>query len=300
MIGDDVRVWNEHENPFNLIAGILKDTGVSSGNIAFEDTVRYFAVDGLQKAAPHYDIVSGGPIVWGCRMVKSAKELSLMQLANDITMAAYRHTHAKIQLGMTPTEISNIMSSATAALGGTNKFSMVLLNEASAYPHGSGSPQTVKEGGIILMDCGASVNGYQSDISRTFVYGKPSQRQRDVWNLVRDGQALAFETAKLGVPAGQIDDAVRALYESKGYGPGYKLPGLSHRTGHGIGLEGHEQVNFVRGEQEKLKTGMCLSNEPGIYIMGEFGVRLEDCLFMTENGAKYFSSPPTSLDDPIG
>ncbi|PHR94062.1 MAG: peptidase [Robiginitomaculum sp.] len=299
-VGKDVRVWNEHESPFARLAGILKDRNISGGKIAFEDTVRFFAVDGLQKIAPQYEIVSGGKIVWGCRMIKSAKELSLMQTANDITMAAYRHTYPQIETGMTPADIRAIMSKATEALGGHNEFSLVLLNEASAFPHGSGTPQKVQEGGIVLMDCGASVNGYESDISRTFVHGEPSERQYEVWNLVRDGQALAFETAQLGTPTGQIDDVVRALYESKGYGPGYKTPGLSHRTGHGIGLEGHEQVNFVHGETTPLAQGMCLSNEPGLYIFGEFGVRLEDCLYMSETGPKYFSTPPTTLNDPIG
>ena len=150
------------------------------------------------------------------------------------------------------------------------------------------------------MDCGANVFGYESDISRTFVMGEPTKRQREVWNLVRDGQALAFETAQNGTPTGVVDDTVRAFYTSKGYGPDYKTPGLPHRLGHGIGLEGHEEVNFVRGEETQLAPGMCLSNEPGLYIYGEFGVRLEDCLYMTEDGPKYFSTPPTSLDDPIG
>ena len=150
------------------------------------------------------------------------------------------------------------------------------------------------------MDCGCNVHGYQSDISRTFVVGEPSKRQRDVWQTVRTGQKIAFEQAQIGTAAGLVDDAVRKLYQAEGFGPGYKLPGLSHRTGHGIGMEGHESVNFVHGEQEKLKAGMCFSNEPGIYIPGEFGVRLEDCIYMTDKGAQWFTVPPDSLDSPIG
>ncbi|MBL4870412.1 MAG: aminopeptidase P family protein [Robiginitomaculum sp.] len=300
MVGNDVRVWNEHESPFKRVVGILKDRGVLSGKIAIEDSVRYFAVKGIQNAGRSYELVSGGPIVWGCRMYKSPKEIELMQLANNVTIAAYRFTYPKIEIGMTPRDISSLMSKATEALGANNEFSLVLLNEASAYPHGSKISQTVKDGGVVLMDCGASVNGYQSDISRTIVIGEPSKRQSEIWNLVRDGQALAFETAKLGTATGKVDDAVRKLYESKGFGPGYKLPGLSHRTGHGIGLEGHEQVNFVHGETTRLAPGMCLSNEPGLYIMGEFGVRFEDCLYMTETGSKYFTAPPVSLSNPIG
>jgi len=300
MVGDDVRVWNEHESPHTLVAGILSDRGIADGKIAIEDTVRFFAVNGLQKAAEQYEIVSGGPVVWGCRMIKSPAELALMQTANDITLAAYRHTVPRVEIGMTQGDISKIMSAATHQLGAGVEFSMALIGESSAYPHGSNKPKSVHEGDIVLMDCGANVFGYESDISRTFVIGEPTKRQREIWNLVRNGQALAFETAQNGTPTGVIDDTVRALYESKGFGPDYKTPGLPHRLGHGIGLEGHEEVNFVRGETTPLAPGMCLSNEPGLYIYGEFGVRIEDCLYMTEDGPKYFSQPPTSLDDPIG
>lgn len=300
MIGEDVRVWNEHESPHKLVAGILNDRGIKTGTIAIEDTVRFFAVNGLKQAAEQHHIVSGNPIVWGCRMYKSAAELSLMQMASEVTMAAYRHTIPKIEVGMMPADIRKIMSKATQQLGGGSPWELILIGESSAYPHGSDKPQTVKEGDVVLLDCGCNVSGYQSDISRTFVLGTPTDRQREVWNLVRDGQALAFDTAQNGIFTGVVDDTVRALYESNGYGPGYKTPGLPHRLGHGIGMEGHEQVNFVRGEETPLAPGMCLSNEPGLYIYGEFGVRLEDCLYMTEDGPRYFSTPPTSLDDPIG
>ncbi len=299
-VAGEVRTWHEHESPHQRVVGILKDRGVNSGKIAFEDTVRFFAINGLRQAAPHYEIVSGGNIVWGCRMFKSPAELALMQLANDVTMASYRHIFPLIAAGQSQSEIGTMMNKATRALGGTPEFSMALIGESSAYPHGSDKPQTVKEGDIILMDCGANVLGYQSDISRTFVYGEPTKRQREIWNIVRDGQAMAFEAAVIGTPTGQIDDIVRRFYESKGFGPDYKTPGLPHRLGHGIGLQGHEEVNFVRGETTTLAPGMCLSNEPGLYIYGEFGVRLEDCLYMTDTGPRYFSTPPTSLDNPIG
>lgn len=299
MVGDDVRAWHEDASPHELVAGILKDRGIKTGTIAVEDTVRFFAVNGLKQAAEQHHIVSGNPIVWGCRMYKSPTELALMQAANDVTMAAYRHTIPQIDTGMTPADIKKIMSKATRELGGGSPWELILIGESSAYPHGSGKPQIVKEGDVVLLDCGCNVSGYQSDISRTFVFGEPTERQREVWNLVRDGQALAFETAQNGTPTGIIDDTVRALYESHGYGPDYKTPGLPHRLGHGIGMQGHEEVNFVRGEQTPLAPGMCLSNEPGLYIYGEFGVRLEDCLYMTADGPKYFSVPPTSLDDPI-
>lgn len=298
--GDDVRTWHEHENPFALVTGVLKDRGTRKGKIAVEETLRHFIADGLQQAAPDFDVVSGKAITRGCRMYKTAAEIALMQKANDVTMAAYRHVYANIDKGMAPADISALMNQATQQLGGRPGFSMVLLNDASAYPHGSGQPQTLQPGGIILMDCGCSVHDYQSDISRTWVFGEPDKKQRKVWNTVKRGQELALETATVGTPAGKVDEVVRAYYESEGYGPDYKTPGLSHRLGHGIGMDGHEPVNFVRGEETPLAPGMCFSNEPGIYIFGEFGVRLEDCLYITDAGPRLFSALSPSLDKPFG
>ena len=298
--GDDVRPWHEHESPFDLVAGILADRGLKSGMIGIEETVRHFIVDGVAEAAPGFDVVSGKEIARGCRMYKSPAELALMQKANDVTMAAYRHVHANLDKGMAPSDISSLMSSATRALGGVPQFSSVLLNEASAYPHGTRQPQALKENGIILMDCGCAVHDYESDISRTWVFGESSAKQAEVWNTVRRGQDMALETATVGTPAGKVDDVVRAFYESKGYGPDYATPGLSHRLGHGIGMDGHEPVNFVRGETTPLAPGMCFSNEPGIYIYGEFGVRLEDCLYITGDGPRLFSALSPSIDNPFG
>ncbi|MGB5247422.1 MAG: Xaa-Pro peptidase family protein [Woeseia sp.] len=298
--GDDVRTWHEHENPFALIAGILNDRGLKRGRIGIEETVRHFIVDGIQQAAPKFRTVSGNAVTRGCRMFKSPAEIALMQTANDITIAAYSYIQPRVEAGMSPQDISAMMSDATAQLGGNVQFSMALLNEASAYPHGSDQPQVVTEGGVILMDCGCSVHDYESDISRTWVFGEPSAKQRKVWNTVKRGQELALETAKLGTPAGRVDDVVRKYYESEGFGPGYKTPGLSHRLGHGIGMDGHEPVNFVHGETTKLAPGMCFSNEPGIYLFGEFGVRLEDCLYMTEQGPQLFSALSPSIDKPFG
>jgi Xaa-Pro dipeptidase len=295
----EVLTWNEDENPLAAVAAWLTKRGFAKGRVAVEETVRYFAVDGLKQAMPGAQIVNGAPVVRGCRMHKSAAEIALMQIAADITIAAYRHTAPRIEAGMMPGQIGAIMKAATTALGGQSEFELILLGEASAYPHGSGKPQAVKDGEVVLMDCGATVHGYQSDISRTFVYGKANARQRQVWDQMRKGQDVAFAAAKLGTPAGAVDDAVRAYYQSLGWGPGYKLPGTSHRTGHGIGLDGHEPVNLVHGETTTLAPGMCFSNEPGIYIPGEFGIRLEDCFYMTDSGPKWFSEPPPSIDQPF-
>lgn len=295
----EVLTWNEDENPLAAVAAWLGKRGLAKGRIGVEETVRYFAVDGLEKAMSGATVVNGAPVVRGCRMHKSAAEIALMQIASDITIAAYRHTAPRIEAGMTPADIGAIMATATSALGGQNGFELILLGEASAYPHGSSKPQAVRDGEVVLMDCGTTVHGYQSDISRSFVYGKASARQRQVWDQMRKGQDVAFAAAKLGTPAGAVDDAVRSYYAGLGWGPDYKLPGTSHRTGHGIGLDGHEPVNLVRGETTKLAPGMCFSNEPGIYIPGEFGIRLEDCFHMTESGPKWFSEPPPSIDRPF-
>ncbi|MGI9204017.1 MAG: M24 family metallopeptidase [Woeseiaceae bacterium] len=298
--GEDLRVWHEHENPFDLVAGILADRGLKNGTIGVEETVRHFIVDGVQKSAPSFKIESGKDVARGCRMYKSAPEIALMQKANDVTIAAYRHVYENVDMTMRPSDISALMNEATRKLGGQPQFASVLLNEASAYPHGTDQPQMPKQGGIILMDCGCAVHDYESDISRTWVFGEPSKKQQDVWNTVKRGQELAMETATIGAPAGKVDDVVRQFYASKGYGPDYQTPGLSHRLGHGIGMDGHEPVNFVRGETTPLQPGMCFSNEPGIYIFDEFGVRLEDCLYMTPDGAKLFTPLSPSIDRPFG
>lgn len=295
-----VLTWNEDENPLALIGDWLGKRGLANGKIGIEETVRYFAVDGLQNALPDADLVSANPVVRGCRMIKSPAELALMQVANDITLAAYRHMYRKIEAGMTPADVGQLINGATVAMGGNPEFALVLLGEASAYPHGTGKPQEVREGEVVLLDCGCNVHGYQSDISRSFVFGEANEEQRLVWNRMRKGQQIAFEAAQVGTEAGKVDDAVRAYYETLGYGPGYQLPGTSHRTGHGIGLDGHEPVNLVHGETTKLAPGMCFSDEPGIYIPGDFGIRLEDCFHMTESGPRWFSTPPNSIDDPIG
>jgi len=240
-------------------------------------------------------------VVRALRLIKSPAELALMQTANDITLRAMKHVGERARLGMTPADYSAAIDAATSALGGSPEFSLVLIDEAAAQPHGSKKPQITKRGSVVLFDCGCTVHGYQSDISRTFVYGAPpTAEQRKVWNQVHEGQQIAIRAAKIGVPVGTIDDAVRAAYTSWGYGPGYKLPGLSHRTGHGIGMDGHEPAYLVHGDPTPLEPGMCFSDEPGIYLPGKFGVRLEDCWYMTANGPKFFSEPPTSIDRPFG
>jgi Xaa-Pro dipeptidase len=299
QVGGEVSPWNEADNPFEVIVKAIQDRIGSQGLIAIEPTTRFFIVDGLRRASRAHHFLSGDGLVRECRLIKSPAELELLQTANDVTLAALRFVHGRVERGMTAGDLAKLMDAATAALGAPSEFSLVLLNEASAYPHGSKQPQSVHDGSVILMDCGCNVHGYQSDISRTWVYGEATARQRKVWNTVKRGQEIALETAKLDVPTGSLDDAVRKYYESQGWGPGYRLPGLPHRTGHGIGLDGHEAAYLVHGDATPLRAGMCFSDEPGLYIPGEFGIRLEDCWHMTESGPKTFTPLAKSLEEPV-
>jgi Xaa-Pro aminopeptidase len=296
----DVKVWQEDESPIELVLDFLKARGLAQRPVGIEETVRFFISHGLAGALPDARLlVSANPVVRGCRMIKTPAEIALMQAASDVTVRAINHAISRTEVGMAPADIRALILSATRALGGeAEDGGLVLLNEASAYPHGSKSPQRVTRGGIILIDVGCKVGGYQSDISRTFVLGGASAEQRQVFGQVQEGQRIALAAAKLGAPAGSVDDARRTDYERMGYGPRYKLPGLSHRTGHGIGMDGHEPVNLVHGEATPLAAGMCFSNEPGIYAPGKFGVRIEDCFHMTETGPKWFSEPQRSIEYP--
>jgi Xaa-Pro dipeptidase len=266
-----------------------------------EETNRYFILDKLNQHLPGAKVVSANPVVRGCRMIKTAPEIALMQAAADIMATALRYAGERTRDGMVPSDINVMIAAANKTLGAEYDGGLVLIGESSAYPHGSHKPQVVRPGEIVLLDCTCSVHGYQADISRTFVFGaEPTPEQRKVWDQVHRGQQIALAAAKLGAPAGSVDDAVRRTYESWGYGPGYKLPGTSHRTGHGIGMEVHEPVNLVHGETTPLAVGMCFSDEPGIYIPGKFGVRMEDCFHMTPAGPKFFTTPPRSVDEPFG
>jgi Xaa-Pro dipeptidase len=295
----EIRTWNEDEEPLKLVADFVRERNLAGLPIGFEETNRFWIEDRLKKQLPGVPIVSANPVVRAQRMIKSPAELALMQAAADVMLASLRYAGERTREGMAPADIDALIAAAQKRLGGSYDGGLVLLGEASAYPHGSHKPQVVRPGEVVLMDCTCSVHGYQADITRTFVFGgSPSAEQRKVWDQVHRGQQIAMAAAKLGAPAGSVDDAVRRTYESWGYGPGYKLPGTSHRTGHGIGMEVHEPVNLVHGETTPLAPGMCFSNEPGIYIPGKFGIRLEDCFHMTDGGPKFFTTPPPSIDQP--
>ena len=296
-LGTDVRTWEEDESPYERVAEILVDRGVTSGRVGMEERVRFFLFDGVRKAAPALDYVSADPVTAGCRMFKSAAELALMQRAMDITIEAYRAVIPKLEKGMTKGEFRTLTVAAHAALGAQGSIG-VNFGESSALPHGSILPRDLREGDVVLMDGGCSVDGYRSDISRTVVFGTPTRRQKDTFDLMKRAQTAAFEAATLGTPCGDVDAAARQLIVDHGFGPDYQVPGCPHRTGHGIGLDGHEWTNLVRGNTTPLSPGMCFSNEPTIVLPGEFGIRIEDCFFMTDEGPTYFTLPSPSLEQP--
>ena len=295
---NDIRTWEEDESPYRLVAQILKDRGVATGRIGMEERVRFFLFDGIRKEAPNATYVSADPVTAGCRIFKSPAEIALMQRANDVTIAAYRAAFATLHEGMTQFEFSRNVQAAFRALGFDGSAG-AQFGQYSAFPHGSIQPQKLKGGDVVLVDGGCGVEGYRSDITRTTVFGKPSQRQIDVWNLEKKAQTAAFEAARVGVACETVDGAARKVITDAGFGPDYKVPGLPHRTGHGIGLDGHEWTNFVRGNKTPLQPGMCFSDEPMIAIYGEFGIRLEDCLYITEQGAKFFTEQSPAIDRPF-
>ena len=294
----DVRAWQEDESPYRLIAGILRDRG-ATGRIGIEERLRFFIYDGIRAELPAAQFVSATPVTAGCRMFKSPAELALMQRANDITLQAIGASVAMLRVGMTPKQVSDNVAAVSQRLGGASDGGLVIFGKYSAFPHGTVQPQTLHEGDVVLIDCGCNVEGYGSDITRTTVFGKPTQRQRDVWDLEKRAQLAAFAAAQVGATCESVDAAARKVITDAGFGPDYKVPGLPHRTGHGIGLDGHEWTNFVRGNTTRIQPGMCFSDEPMITIYGEFGIRHEDCLFITEAGPKFFTPLSRSIELPV-
>lgn len=300
VVGNKIYTWQEDESPYKQAVLAINDSGVLHGNIGVEERMRFFIFNGIRKEAPQLNFVSGDPITIPCRLIKSEAEIALMQKATDITLKAIAFGFQHLKEGSTPSDFSRAVASAHQEMGARHQFALCNFAEASAFPHGSGQPQILKKGDVVLVDCGCTVEGYQSDISRTIVFGAaPTQHQIDIWNLEKRAQAAGFEAAQLGMPLENVDAAARKVLTDAGFGPGYELPGLPHRTGHGIGMDGHEWGNAVKGNKQLLKPGMCFSIEPNISIVGEFGVRLEDCVYMTNEGPKWFSQPSPSIDKPF-
>jgi Xaa-Pro dipeptidase len=292
----DVRTWQEHESPYERVAQGLRDRGIATGRLGVEETTKFVFSDGVAQAAPGVKLVSGTPITAGCRMTKDAHELALMRLASEVTWNAYKAAYESLREGMTQNDFGRLVAAAHSKLGFPGGAG-VQVGQYSALPHGSIQPQVVKEGSILLIDGGCSVEGYTSDISRTFVLGKPNDKMKRVFAIERKAQDAALAAAKPGVPCEAVDAAARKVIEDAGFGPGYAH--FTHRVGHGMGMDGHEWPYLVKGNILPLAPGMTFSDEPGIYIRGEFGVRLEDDMVITESGAELFTPQSESLEKPF-
>jgi Xaa-Pro dipeptidase len=295
--GAEVRTWEEHESPYLRVAEGLRDRGISGGRIGAEETMQFRFSNGVAQAAPALEVVSGTPITAGCRGAKDAHEIELMKLANEVTLTAYKAAYLAMEEGMTQRDVGDLISMAHQRLGFQGRAS-VQTGQYAALPHGSITPQVIREGTILLIDGGCGVEGYRSDISRTFVLGTPTDRMKHVFDIEFEAQTAAWRAAGPGVPAEDVDAAARKVIEDGGFGPGYRF--FTHRVGHGIGMDGHEWPYLVKGNREPLVVGNSFSDEPGIYIPGEFGIRLEDIMVITEDGADLLTPQSPSLEDPFG
>jgi len=297
--GADVRIYDD--DPYKTLAQFLieRGTAAGTGTIGIEERARFAVFEGLRQAAPSLELASADPVTIGCRVIKSPAEIALMQHASDVTIACYKAVLSSLREGMTNAELSANIDAGYRALGYRGS-ALVIFGKYTAFPHGSIQPQQLREGDVVLIDDGCTVEGYQSDITRTTVFGKPTARQREVWNVERKAQDAALAAAKVGAACESVDAAARKVIVDAGFGPGYQLPGLPHRTGHGIGLDGHEWTYLVRGNKTKLEPGMCFSDEPTIAIPGEFGIRLEDCMYVTPDGARMFTKQSPAIDQPFG
>ena len=305
LVAGRVNCWEEHESPYRLFIEVLARMGIAANaaqapRVGICESAAFFIADGIRGEAAGYALENAGPVTAHCRSRKSPNEIALMQRVKDMTLEVHKAAASVLREGITTVEVADFIAQAHRKVGAPGSyFCIVLFGEASAYPHGVSYVQTLKRGDVVLIDTGCQLKGYISDITRSYVYGEASERQRSVWNAEKAAQKAAFEAAQLGVPCCEVDAAARRSLEANGFGPGYKLPGLPHRTGHGIGMDIHEWPYLVGSDSTPLDVGMCFSNEPMICVPGEFGIRHEDHFYMTENGPKWFTEPAHTIDDPF-
>jgi Xaa-Pro dipeptidase len=292
----ELRLWEEHESPSSLVAD-----AVGGGTLAVDPAMAFVLVDRIREAAPSATVVDGSAMVDGCRAIKSEAELALMRQAKHMTLEVQRRAALILREGISASEVRRFIDDAHRALGAAGStFCIVQFGRSTAFPHGLPGDDVLREGDVVLVDTGCAVHGYNSDITRTYVFGTPTGEQRRVWDVEKEAQQAAFDAVRPGVPCEEVDHAARRVLERHGFGPGYKLPGLPHRTGHGIGLSIHEAPYLVRGDDTPLRPGMCFSNEPMIVVPEQFGIRLEDHFHVTEEGARWFTEPMPSIDEPFG
>jgi len=302
VIAGPVALWHEHESPYTLLRKTLGALGLNRGRLGLDPASPFFLAEGVREAvAGDFTLVDAGPTIQACRGCKSASEIALMQRAKEMTLEAHIAAASILKPGIVTTEVEEFLHQAHRKLGapGGSSFCIVLFGEATAYPHGVPHPQTLQEGDMVLIDTGATLHGYHSDITRSYVFGEPTARQREIWLLEQAAQAAAFEAAQPGAPCSAPDAAARVVIEAAGLGPDYQVPGLPHRTGHGVGMDVHENPYIVKGNDLTLQPGMCFSIEPMICSYGEFGVRLEDHAYITAEGPRWFTPPSPSLEQPF-
>ncbi|GIU47786.1 MULTISPECIES: M24 family metallopeptidase [Shewanella] len=296
-----VNTWQEDESPYDLFAQTLTNMGIESGKIGIDESTAFFIFDGMRLANDKLNYINAKSITAGCRMIKSAAEIALLQRAKDMTLAVHVAAASMLYEGITTAEVEAFIHEAHKRVGAPagSYFCIVLFGEDTAYPHGVKSPKTLDKNDTVLIDTGCQLGGYNSDITRTYVFGEPSERQRNLWVLEQQAQLAGFAAAQIGQTCASVDKAARAVIVDAGFGPGYDVPGLPHRTGHGVGLDIHEWPYLVLNDQTPLEAGMCFSNEPMLCVPGEFGVRHEDHFYMTESGPVWFTQPAKSIDDPF-
>lgn len=302
LIQGDVICWEEHESPYELFIAILNENGVTSGVISMDEATPFFIFNGIQKSSNSFSFIDAKPITGGCRMIKSEAEIAIMQHAMNITLEVQKAAARILYIGISAKEVTDFINEAHKKFGATagSYFCIVLFGVDSSFPHGVKRPKDLEENEMVLIDTGCMLHDYISDITRTYVFGKANEEQTRIWNIEKETQLAAFEAAQLGKTCADIDNASRVLLESHNLGPDYKLPGLPHRTGHGIGLGIHEWPYIVRNDTTVLTTGMTFSNEPMICVPDKFGIRLEDHIYMTKEGSKWFTKPMNSIDNPFG
>lgn len=298
----DVLTWEEHESPYGLIRQHLSAQGVTQGTLGIDEATPFFVSDGIAQASPDFKLTNGASITARCRMIKSPAELALMQRAKDMTLAVHKATASMLYEGITTQDVGAFIDRAHRKVGAEKGsfFKIILFGPDSSFPHGVKDPKPLDTGDMVLIDTGCQLHGYISDITRSYVFGEPNDKQRQVWDAEKAAQAKAFEAAQIGVRCGDVDLAARKELTARGFGPGYDTPGLPHRTGHGIGLDIHEWPYLNWGDDTRLEPGMCFSNEPMICLYGEFGVRLEDHFYMGSDGPVWFTEPSKSIDNPFG
>jgi Xaa-Pro dipeptidase len=302
VVEGPIHGWQEHESPYQLFIDTLKDLSIpSTATIGIDESAPFFIFDGINKAQTGLNLINARGVTAHCRMHKSDAEIALIQGAMDMTLAVHQATASMLHEGMTTTEVEAFIQQAHKKVGASgNYFCIVLFGVATSFPHGVKHAQTLQRGDMVLIDTGCKVHDYISDITRTYVFGEADERQREIWNIEKSAQQAAFEAAQIGKPCSSVDAAARGYIASQGLGPDYETPGCPHRTGHGIGLDIHEWPYLVGGDDTALAKGMTFSNEPMLVVPNEFGVRLEDHFYMTERGAKWFTTPSSSIDDPFG